>query len=59
MPKEAIMKFLEKWQAFWMAVSFAEAGESDTAIEIYQNTQERPAERVTERKRPRQRPYRT
>jgi len=53
------MKFLEKWQAFWMAVSFAEAGEQDTAVEIYQNTRKRPAERVTERKRPRQRPYRT
>lgn len=52
------MKFLDKWQAFWMAVSFAEAGEPDTAVEIYQNTRERPAERVTERPRPRQR-YRT
>jgi len=53
------MKFLDKWQAFWMAVSFAEAGEQDTAIEIYQSTQKRPEERVTERKRPPQRLYRT
>jgi hypothetical protein len=55
------MKFLDKWQALWMAVSFAEAGEPDTAIEIYQQTQKRPAERVTERKRPIPRPrsYRT
>ena len=52
------MKFLDKWQAFWMAVSFAEAGEQDTAIEIYQNTQKRSEERVTERKRPPQRIYR-
>ena len=46
------MRFLEKWQTFWMAVSFAEAGEQDTAIEIYQNSQKRPDERVTDRKRP-------
>ena len=52
------MKFLDKWQAFWMAVSFAEAGEQDTAIEIYQSTQKRPEERVQERKRPPQRIYR-
>jgi hypothetical protein len=53
------MKFLEKWQAFWMAISFAEAGEPDTAVEIYEQSHKRPEERVTERKRPRQRPYRT
>jgi hypothetical protein len=58
-PRRAIMKFLDKWQAYWMAISFAEAGEQDTAVEIYETTQERPAERVTERKRPRPRNYRT
>lgn len=57
------MKFLEKWQAFWMAVTFAEAGEQDTAIDIYSRTQKRPDERVADKKRPTQRPrpriYRT
>ena len=55
------MKFLDRWQAFWMAVSFAEAGEQDTAIDIYKSTQKRPDKRVTDRQRPapRQRLYRT
>ena len=49
------MKFLDRWQTFWMAVTFAEAGEPDTAIDIYKQGQKRPDERVTERKRPRPR----
>jgi|YelNatPaOPRAMG01_1025707.scaffolds.fasta_scaffold00090_53 hypothetical protein len=50
------MKFQEKWEAFWMAVTFAEAGEWDTAVSIYKNIQKRPEKRVAERKRPEQRP---
>lgn len=57
------MRFQEKWQAFWMAVTFAEAGEWDTATSIYKSTQKRPDERVADRKRPSDRPrprsYRT
>ena len=55
------MKFLDRWQAFWMAVTFAEAGEQDTAIDIYKNTQKRPDERAVDRqrRRPRQRLYKT
>jgi len=55
------MKFLDKWQAVWMAVTFAEANEPETATEIYEEMRKRPEERVAERKRPtpRQRPYRT
>ena len=29
------MKFQEKWDAIWMAITFAEAGEQDTAAAIY------------------------
>jgi len=49
------MKFKEKWDAIWMAITFAEAGEQDTANSIYQGT--RKQKRVTERpvQRPRQR----
>jgi hypothetical protein len=54
--EEDNMKFQEKWQAFWMAVTFAEAGEWDTATSIYKETQKRPEKRVAERKRPDQRP---
>jgi hypothetical protein len=54
--EEDNMKFQEKWQAFWMAVTFAEAGEWDTATSIYKETRKRPEKRVAERKRPDQRP---
>ena len=51
------MKFKEKWEAMWMAVTFAEAGEQGTATAIYEGTRKRAAKRVTERpvQRPRQR----
>ena len=49
------MKFKEKWDAIWMAITFAEAGEQDTAKAIYRETQ-RPGQRVAERQRPDQRP---
>jgi len=51
------MRFQEKWDAMWMAISFAEAGEQDTAAAIYEGTRERAEKRVAERpvKRPRQR----
>ena len=48
------MRFQEKWEAIWMAITFAEVGEQETATAIYRETQ-RPEKRVTERKRPRQR----
>ena len=52
----------EKWDALWMAVTFAQAGESDTARSIYQEAFRRPEQEV-ERKRPAPRPrprsYRT
>jgi hypothetical protein len=51
------MKFLDKWQAVWMAVAFAEANEPETATEIYDETRQRVAER--KRQTPRQRTYRT
>jgi hypothetical protein len=56
-PKEDDMKFKEKWDAIWMAITFAEAGEQDTATSIYRETRQRAEKRVTERpvKRPRQR----
>jgi hypothetical protein len=56
-PKEDAMKFKEKWDAIWMAITFAEAGEQDTATGIYKETRKRAAKRVTERpvQRPRQR----
>ena len=54
-PKEDAMKFQEKWDAIWMAITFAEAGEQDTATAIYRETQ-RTEQRVAERKRPKQRP---
>jgi hypothetical protein len=47
------MKFQERWDAIWMAITFAEAGEQETASAIYRETQ-RLEKRVTERKRPRQ-----
>ncbi|MFZ2089101.1 MAG: hypothetical protein WAU47_11030 [Desulfobaccales bacterium] len=55
------MRFLEKWQAVWMAATFAEAGEPETAREIYQSIHKRSDERVTDRQRPtpRQNIYRT
>ena len=53
--KEDAMKFQERWDAIWMAITFAEAGEQDTAAAIYRETQKR-AERVADRKRPEQRP---
>jgi len=49
------MKFQEKWDAVWMAITFAEAGEPETAEAIYRETQ-RPEKRVAEHKRPVQRP---
>jgi hypothetical protein len=51
------MKFKEKWDAVWMAITFAEAGEQDTAEAIYEGTRQRTGKRVTERpvSRPRQR----
>jgi hypothetical protein len=56
-PKEDTMKFKEKWDAIWMAITFAEANEQDTAAAIYEGTRKRAEERVTERpvQRPRQR----
>ncbi len=53
--KEDVMKFQEKWDAIWMAITFAEAGEPETAIAIYRETQ-RPGKRVADRQRPSQRP---
>jgi hypothetical protein len=55
--KEDAMRFQEKWDAIWMAITFAEAGEQDTAAAIYEETRKRAAKRVTERpvQRPRQR----
>jgi len=51
------MRFQEKWDAIWMAISFAEAGEQDTAAAIYEGTRQRAEQKVTERqvKRPRHR----
>jgi hypothetical protein len=51
------MKFKEKWDAIWMAITFAEAGEADTAAAIYEGTRQQAEKRVTERqvKQPRQR----
>jgi hypothetical protein len=56
-PKEDTMKFKEKWDAIWMAITFAEANEQDTAAAIYEETRKRAEKRLTERpvKRPRQR----
>ncbi len=48
------MKFKEKWDAIWMAITFAEAGEQETAVAIYKETNKRAEKRVTER--PKQRP---
>jgi hypothetical protein len=53
--KEDAMKFQERWDAIWMAITFAEAGEQETATAIYRETQ-RSEKRVAERKRPEQRP---
>ena len=50
------MKFQEKWDAIWMAITFAEAGEQGTATSIYQETRKRAEKRVADRKRPEQRP---
>ena len=49
------MRFQEKWDAIWMAITFAEAGEQGTAASIYKETQ-RVEKRVAERQRPDQRP---
>ena len=48
------MNFQEKWEAIWMAITFAEAGEQETATAIYRETQ-RLEKRVTALQRPRQR----
>ena len=48
------MKFQEKWDTMWMAITFAEAGEQDTAASIYKNI--RAEKRVADRQRPVQRP---
>jgi hypothetical protein len=55
--KENAMRFQEKWDAIWMAITFAEANDQDTAAAIYEGTRKRAAKRVTERpvQRPRQR----
>jgi len=53
--KEDAMKFKEKWDAIWMAITFAEAGEQDTATAIYKESQ-RAEKRVAERQRQDQRP---
>ena len=53
--KEDAMKFKEKWDAIWMAITFAEAGEQDTAAAIYKETKKRAEKRVTERPQPRPR----
>ena len=52
--KEDAMKFQERWDAIWMAITFAEAGEQETAASIYKESR-RAEKRVTERQRPRQR----
>ncbi len=52
------MKFQEKWDAIWMAITFAEAGEPETAEAIYRETQrqeKRVADQKRQEKRPRQR----
>ena len=49
------MRLQEKWDAIWMAITFAEAGEQDTATAIYRETQ-RAEKRVTEQKRQEKRP---
>jgi hypothetical protein len=54
--KEDAMKFKEKWDAIWMAITFAEAGEQETAASIYKETRKRADERVADRERPVQRP---
>jgi hypothetical protein len=53
--KEDAMRFQEKWDAIWMAITFAEAGEQGTATSIYNETHKRAEKRVADRKRPRQR----
>ena len=53
--KEDAMRFQEKWDAIWMAITFAQAGEQDTATAIYRETQ-RADKRVADRQRPEQRP---
>jgi hypothetical protein len=55
--KEDAMKFQEKWDAIWMAITFAEAGEQGTATSIYNETWRRADKRVADRpvQRPRQR----
>ncbi len=50
------MKFKEKWDAIWMAITFAEAGEQDTAAAIYKETRKRADKRVADRQRPEPRP---
>ena len=49
------MKFQEKWNTMWMAITFAEAGEQETAASIYKESR-RAEKRVTESQRPVQRP---
>lgn len=48
------MKFQERWDAVWMAVTFAEAGEHGTPTEIYNNS--RSEKRVADRQQAVQRP---
>jgi hypothetical protein len=54
--KENAMRFQEKWDAIWMAITFAEAGEQDTATSIYTESRKRAEKRVADRERPVQRP---
>jgi hypothetical protein len=49
------MKFQERWDAMWMAITFEEAGEHGTAASIYQESQ-RARKRAVERQCPEQRP---
>jgi hypothetical protein len=51
------MRFQEKWDAIWMAITFAEAGEQDTATAMYEGSRKRAEKRVADRPvvRPRQR----
>jgi len=50
------MKFKEKWDAMWMAITFAQAGEHDAARAIYNETKKRAEKRVEDRQRPQPRP---
>lgn len=45
------MRFMEKLERMMMAVTFAEAGEHDTARETLQRQRRRKTKRVTQRRR--------